>query len=102
MIAIRKREDIWGVDPSATGLVRPTGVTGASISMGSGRGGLTGASISRGFGRGGLASTDLTVFARLLKCRSRGGENASIHCEVEMKYSSFLAGATSSIRNGMM
>jgi len=61
----------------ATGHVRLTGVTGASIST--------------GFGRDGLASTDLTVFARLSKWGFSGGENASIHCEVEMKYSSDFA-----------
>src|SRR5215469_16737811 len=37
--------------------------------------------------RGGLFSTALTVFAKLFKCRSNGGEKASIHCEVDMKYS---------------
>jgi hypothetical protein len=53
-------------------------------------------------GRGDLFSTAVTVFARVSKWRSSGGENASIHCEVEMKYSSDLVGGMSSTRNGMM
>ena len=42
------------------------------------------------------------VFAKLSKCRSNGGEKASIHCDVEMKYSSDFVGGMSSTRNGMM
>src|SRR5437016_3579940 len=53
-------------------------------------------------GREGLFSTALTIFAKLSKWGSKGGEKASIHCEVEMKYSSDLLGGISSTRNGMM
>ena len=57
-----------------------------------GIGDLSGSATTFALGRVGVFSTDLTVFARSSKWRSSGGENASIHCEVEIKYSSDLAG----------
>jgi hypothetical protein len=69
---------------------------------GPGIGGLSGGAKAFASVTGELFITALTVFARVSKWRSSGGEKASIHCEVEMKYSSDLAGGMSSTRNGMI